>query len=88
MLLRIMNSVSYQQLQLEFLNMIRSYVIVKLVLEANMINLPSDINIGYEKEEITYLNLLYAILFTTGHLGQFNPISYKIVVEDSENYSF
>lgn len=53
-----------------------------------MICLPSDINLGYGKEEITALNLLYEILFITGHLGQFNPISYKIVVEDSENYSF
>ena len=53
-----------------------------------MICLRSDVNLGYENEEITSLNVLYAILFTTGHLGQFNPISYKIVVEDSENYSF
>ena len=53
-----------------------------------MICLRSDVKLGYENEEITSLNVLYAILFTTGHLGQFNPISYKIVVEDSENYSF
>ena len=102
MLLHIMNSVSYQQLQLEFLNMIRSlkkrwinklkcsniYIIVKTGFGSKY-----DMFIIWRQsrvweKEITSLNLLYAIFFTTGHLGQFNPISYKIVVEDSENYSF
>ena len=43
---------------------------------------------GVLKRRDNFSQLIISNTFSTGHLGQFNPISYKIVVEDSENYSF